>query len=56
MKGNIQDNLLHSSELAEGNSAGAAGFTAAVGGITLSALNWFQMTSPVIKISLLTQM
>lgn len=55
MKGNIQDNLLHSSELAEGNSAGAAGFTAVVGGIKRSALNWFQMTSPVIKISVLTQ-
>lgn len=55
MRGNIQDNLPHSSDLSEGTFAGAAGFPAAVGGFTLSALNWFQLTSPVIKMSDLAQ-
>lgn len=46
---NIQDNLFHSSELSEGNVAGA------VGGFPLSALNWFQMTSSEIKTSELAE-
>lgn len=49
MRGNIQDNLFHRSELFEGNFAGAAG------GFPLSALNWFQMTSSVIKTNELAQ-